>query len=90
MPFIHSLTCVCVCVCQNASYVQRPDPDLPVCVERTVLVWFPLFFLWLCAPWHFTSFCKKSAKAPASRLYICKQVKSRDVSSPLSRHISFA
>ncbi|XP_039546373.1 canalicular multispecific organic anion transporter 1 isoform X1 [Pimephales promelas] len=64
----------CGSVFWNASYVQRPDPDLPVCVERTVLVWFPLFFLWLCAPWHFTSFCKKSAKAPASRLYICKQV----------------
>uniref|UniRef100_A0A665VH35 ATP-binding cassette, sub-family C (CFTR/MRP), member 2 n=1 Tax=Echeneis naucrates TaxID=173247 RepID=A0A665VH35_ECHNA len=28
------------------------DPDLPVCVEQTVLVWIPLGFLWLCAPWH--------------------------------------
>uniref|UniRef100_A0A8C1Z2P0 Uncharacterized protein n=1 Tax=Cyprinus carpio TaxID=7962 RepID=A0A8C1Z2P0_CYPCA len=54
--------CVCVCVCQNASYLQRPDPDLPICVEQTVLVWFPLAFLWLCAPWHFANLCKKSAK----------------------------
>ncbi|XP_077093647.1 ATP-binding cassette sub-family C member 2-like [Siphateles boraxobius] len=64
----------CGSVFWNASYLQRADPDLPVCVERTVLVWFPVLFLWLCAPWHFTSFCKKSAKAPASRLYICKQI----------------
>ncbi|XP_067242985.1 canalicular multispecific organic anion transporter 1 isoform X2 [Chanodichthys erythropterus] len=64
----------CGSVFWNASYLQRPDPDLPLCVERTVLVWLPLAFLWLCAPWHFSSFCKKSAKAPASRLYICKQI----------------
>uniref|UniRef100_A0A8C2FIH3 Uncharacterized protein n=1 Tax=Cyprinus carpio TaxID=7962 RepID=A0A8C2FIH3_CYPCA len=67
-------SCVCVCVCQNASYLQRPDPDLPICVEQTVLVWFPLAFLWLCAPWHFANLCKKSAKAPLSKLHICKQV----------------
>uniref|UniRef100_A0A8C1VAB1 Canalicular multispecific organic anion transporter 1 n=1 Tax=Cyprinus carpio TaxID=7962 RepID=A0A8C1VAB1_CYPCA len=42
--------------------VCRPDPDLPICVEQTVLVWFPLAFLWLCAPWHFANLCKKSAK----------------------------
>ncbi|KTG31567.1 hypothetical protein cypCar_00015139 [Cyprinus carpio] len=58
----------------NASYLQRPDPDLPICVEQTVLVWFPLAFLWLCAPWHFANLCKKSAKAPLSKLHICKQV----------------
>uniref|UniRef100_A0A672K344 Canalicular multispecific organic anion transporter 1-like n=1 Tax=Sinocyclocheilus grahami TaxID=75366 RepID=A0A672K344_SINGR len=76
MPFTQSssLMCVCVCVCQNASYLQRPDPDLPICVERTVLVWLPLAFLWLCAPWGFTTLCKKPAKAPLSKLYICKQV----------------
>uniref|UniRef100_A0A8C1PD89 ATP-binding cassette, sub-family C (CFTR/MRP), member 2 n=1 Tax=Cyprinus carpio TaxID=7962 RepID=A0A8C1PD89_CYPCA len=72
--FLTSCVCVCVCVCQNASYLQRPDPDLPICVEQTVLVWFPLAFLWLCAPWHFANLCKKSAKAPLSKLYICKQV----------------
>uniref|UniRef100_A0A8C1FH76 Uncharacterized protein n=1 Tax=Cyprinus carpio carpio TaxID=630221 RepID=A0A8C1FH76_CYPCA len=72
--FLTSCVCVCVCVCQNASYLQRPDPDLPICVEQTVLVWFPLAFLWLCAPWHFANLCKKSAKAPLSKLHICKQV----------------
>uniref|UniRef100_A0A671T4Z4 ATP-binding cassette, sub-family C (CFTR/MRP), member 2 n=1 Tax=Sinocyclocheilus anshuiensis TaxID=1608454 RepID=A0A671T4Z4_9TELE len=44
-------------------------PDLTICVERTVLVWLPLAFLWLCAPWHFTTLCKKPAKAPLSTLY---------------------
>ncbi|KAL0177126.1 hypothetical protein M9458_026020, partial [Cirrhinus mrigala] len=57
----------------NASYLQRPDPDLPICVERTVLVWLPLAFLWLSTPWHFVNFCKRAAKAPLSKLYICKQ-----------------
>uniref|UniRef100_A0A8C1PIU9 Uncharacterized protein n=1 Tax=Cyprinus carpio TaxID=7962 RepID=A0A8C1PIU9_CYPCA len=42
--------------------------------ERTVLVWLPLAFLWLCAPWHFATLCRKPAKAPLSKLYICKQV----------------
>uniref|UniRef100_A0A673LTC3 Canalicular multispecific organic anion transporter 1-like n=1 Tax=Sinocyclocheilus rhinocerous TaxID=307959 RepID=A0A673LTC3_9TELE len=65
----------------NASYLQRPDPDLPICVEQTVLVWLPLAFLWLCAPWHFANLCKKAAKAPLSKLYICKQVKPRAVDS---------
>uniref|UniRef100_A0A8C1Z4H9 Uncharacterized protein n=1 Tax=Cyprinus carpio TaxID=7962 RepID=A0A8C1Z4H9_CYPCA len=41
---------------------------------RTVLVWLPLAFLWLCAPWHFATLCRKPAKAPLSKLYICKQV----------------
>lgn len=64
----------CGSIFWNASYLQRPDPDLPICVEQTVLVWLPLAFLWLCAPWHFTTLCKKPAKAPLSKLYICKQV----------------
>uniref|UniRef100_A0A671T8K5 ATP-binding cassette, sub-family C (CFTR/MRP), member 2 n=1 Tax=Sinocyclocheilus anshuiensis TaxID=1608454 RepID=A0A671T8K5_9TELE len=50
-------------------WTQSPDPDLTICVERTVLVWLPLAFLWLCAPWHFTTLCKKPAKAPLSTLY---------------------
>uniref|UniRef100_A0A9J8BTP6 Uncharacterized protein n=1 Tax=Cyprinus carpio carpio TaxID=630221 RepID=A0A9J8BTP6_CYPCA len=68
--FLTSCVCVCVCVCQNASYLQRPDPDLPICVEQTVLVWFPLAFLWLCAPWHFANLCKKSAKVVAGLLLL--------------------
>uniref|UniRef100_A0A8C1VAD9 Canalicular multispecific organic anion transporter 1 n=1 Tax=Cyprinus carpio TaxID=7962 RepID=A0A8C1VAD9_CYPCA len=50
--------------------VCRPDPDLPICVEQTVLVWFPLAFLWLCAPWHFANLCKKSAKVVAGLLLL--------------------
>uniref|UniRef100_A0AAQ4R4F2 ATP-binding cassette, sub-family C (CFTR/MRP), member 2 n=1 Tax=Gasterosteus aculeatus aculeatus TaxID=481459 RepID=A0AAQ4R4F2_GASAC len=34
--------------------------DLPVCVEQTVLVWIPLGFLWLCAPQHLVSLCRKT------------------------------
>uniref|UniRef100_A0AAR2L6N4 ATP-binding cassette, sub-family C (CFTR/MRP), member 2 n=1 Tax=Pygocentrus nattereri TaxID=42514 RepID=A0AAR2L6N4_PYGNA len=59
----------------NASLLDRPDPDLPVCVERTVLVWVPLAFLWFRAPWHLATLFKKTPpKAPLSKLYICKQV----------------
>ncbi|XP_053475532.1 canalicular multispecific organic anion transporter 1 [Ictalurus furcatus] len=59
----------------NDSYLDRMDPDLPVCVERTVLVWVPLGFLWLCAPVHLVRlFKKKAPKSPFSKLYICKQV----------------
>uniref|UniRef100_A0AAR2KFH3 ATP-binding cassette, sub-family C (CFTR/MRP), member 2 n=1 Tax=Pygocentrus nattereri TaxID=42514 RepID=A0AAR2KFH3_PYGNA len=44
----------------NASLLDRPDPDLPVCVERTVLVWVPLAFLWFRAPWHLATLFKKT------------------------------
>ncbi|KAF4071490.1 hypothetical protein AMELA_G00273860 [Ameiurus melas] len=59
----------------NDSYLDRMDPDLPVCMERTVLVWVPLGFLWLCAPLHLARlFKKKAPQTPFSKLYICKQV----------------
>ncbi|XP_058507568.1 canalicular multispecific organic anion transporter 1 [Solea solea] len=60
----------------NDSYLQRPDPDLPVCMEQTVLVWIPLGFLWLCAPLHLVSFCqqKPGIRKFRSKLYLCKQV----------------
>ncbi|MCJ8749120.1 hypothetical protein PDJAM_G00172600 [Pangasius djambal] len=59
----------------NASFLDSTDPDLPVCTERTVLVWVPLGFLWLCAPLHLARlFKKKAPKTPFSKLYICKQV----------------
>ncbi|XP_061083514.1 ATP-binding cassette sub-family C member 2-like [Conger conger] len=59
----------------NASFLDRPDPDLPVCFERTVLVWVPLAFLWLSAPWHLVPlFKRRLSKAHLSRLYMCKQV----------------
>uniref|UniRef100_A0A4W6CQC3 ATP-binding cassette, sub-family C (CFTR/MRP), member 2 n=1 Tax=Lates calcarifer TaxID=8187 RepID=A0A4W6CQC3_LATCA len=44
----------------NASYLDREDPDFPVCLEQTVLVWIPLGFLWLCAPWHLLSLCRRT------------------------------
>lgn len=61
---------------QNASYVNKEDPDLPVCLEKTVLVWIPLGFLWLCAPRHLVSFftCKKANTKHLSKLYLLKQV----------------
>uniref|UniRef100_A0A667YL76 ABC-type glutathione-S-conjugate transporter n=1 Tax=Myripristis murdjan TaxID=586833 RepID=A0A667YL76_9TELE len=51
------------------------EPDLPVCVEQTVLVWIPLGLLWLCAPWHLASLFRRQAKVKhLSKLYFCKQV----------------
>uniref|UniRef100_A0A667Y7B4 ATP-binding cassette, sub-family C (CFTR/MRP), member 2 n=1 Tax=Myripristis murdjan TaxID=586833 RepID=A0A667Y7B4_9TELE len=51
------------------------NPDLPVCVEQTVLVWIPLGLLWLCAPWHLASLFRRQAKVKhLSKLYFCKQV----------------
>ncbi|XP_014382478.1 canalicular multispecific organic anion transporter 1, partial [Alligator sinensis] len=62
------------CLPQNTSLLQRPDADLPLCFEQTVLVWVPLGFLWLFAPWHLLSLCKSSAKKYSrTRLYLAKQ-----------------
>ncbi|KAL3972080.1 microtubule-associated serine/threonine kinase [Sarotherodon galilaeus] len=60
----------------NASYLKQPDPDLPLCVEQTVLVWIPLCFLWLCAPWHLLALCQRTKvnTKQLSKLYICKQL----------------
>lgn len=68
--------CVFVCASQNASYLNREDPDLPVCFEQTVLVWIPLGFLWLCAPRHLVSLCRRTQVGTKhlSKHYICKQV----------------
>uniref|UniRef100_A0A8D3C1D5 Canalicular multispecific organic anion transporter 1 n=1 Tax=Scophthalmus maximus TaxID=52904 RepID=A0A8D3C1D5_SCOMX len=69
--------CICVCVPpQNASYVQREDPDLPVCIQQTVLIWIPLGFLWLGAPWLLGSLCtgKRFNRKHLSKLYLCKQL----------------
>ncbi|CAG09356.1 unnamed protein product, partial [Tetraodon nigroviridis] len=60
----------------NASYLDREDPDLPLCVEQTVLVWIPLGFLWICAPKHLISLfgsCMVQNKH-LSKLYVCKQL----------------
>ncbi|KAK2824276.1 hypothetical protein Q5P01_021451 [Channa striata] len=60
----------------NSSYLDREDPDLPVCVEQTVLVWIPLGFLWLCAPWHLV-YLRRRTRATTkhlTKLYLCKQL----------------
>uniref|UniRef100_A0A8C2Z5V6 ATP-binding cassette, sub-family C (CFTR/MRP), member 2 n=1 Tax=Cyclopterus lumpus TaxID=8103 RepID=A0A8C2Z5V6_CYCLU len=68
--------CVFVCTSQNASYLNREDPDLPVCFEQTVLVWIPLGFLWFCAPRHLVSLCRRTQVGTKhlSWRYIFKQL----------------
>lgn len=68
--------CVFVCAQQNNSYLNKEDPDLPVCFEQTVLVWIPLGFLWVCAPWNLVHLCKRTQVKTKrlSKLFLCKQV----------------
>ncbi|KAM4702820.1 ATP-binding cassette sub-family C member 2 [Rhinophrynus dorsalis] len=64
----------CGSVFWNSSLLERPDPDLPVCFEQTVLVWIPLIFFWLCAPWQLLRLCKPGAvKSKITKLYLAKQ-----------------
>uniref|UniRef100_A0A669DFE0 ATP-binding cassette, sub-family C (CFTR/MRP), member 2 n=1 Tax=Oreochromis niloticus TaxID=8128 RepID=A0A669DFE0_ORENI len=58
-----------VLVSESFWFQKRPDPDLPLCVEQTVLVWIPLCFLWLCAPWHLLALCQ-SANLVVSLLFL--------------------
>uniref|UniRef100_A0A8B9LYP1 ABC-type glutathione-S-conjugate transporter n=1 Tax=Astyanax mexicanus TaxID=7994 RepID=A0A8B9LYP1_ASTMX len=45
---------VTVSVFQNWNLTWfTPNPDLTECFQHTVLVWFPCFYLWLCAPFYF-------------------------------------
>ncbi|XP_074882256.1 ATP-binding cassette sub-family C member 2 isoform X3 [Buteo buteo] len=65
----------CGSVFWNASYLTRPDADLPVCFQQTVLVWVPLGFFWILAPWQLLPMCKSRAKkSSVTKLYIIKQV----------------
>ncbi|XP_071386567.1 ATP-binding cassette sub-family C member 2 [Centroberyx affinis] len=65
----------CGSVFWNASFLDRADPDLPVCVEQTVLVWIPLASLWLCAPRHLVTLFSRGVKTKhLSKLYLCKQL----------------
>ncbi|KAM3913417.1 ATP-binding cassette sub-family C member 2 isoform 2-T2 [Leptodactylus fuscus] len=65
----------CGSVFWNSSLLERPDPDLPICFEQTVLVWIPLIFLWICAPWQLLNFCpSEKVKSPITKLYIAKQI----------------
>nr|XP_009483327.1 PREDICTED: canalicular multispecific organic anion transporter 1 [Pelecanus crispus] len=65
----------CGSVFWNASYLARPDADLPVCFQQTVLVWVPLGFFWVLAPWQLLPMCKSRAKkSSVTKLYITKQL----------------
>ncbi|XP_069720119.1 ATP-binding cassette sub-family C member 2 [Phaenicophaeus curvirostris] len=65
----------CGSVFWNDSFLARQDADLPVCFQQTVLVWIPLGFLWILAPWQLLPMCKSRAKRPSvTVLYIIKQV----------------
>lgn len=59
----------------NSSYLDSPEADLPLCFEQTVLVWIPLGFLWLVAPWQLLHVYKSRTKRSSNtKLYIAKQV----------------
>uniref|UniRef100_A0A8B9BL76 ATP binding cassette subfamily C member 2 n=1 Tax=Anser brachyrhynchus TaxID=132585 RepID=A0A8B9BL76_9AVES len=65
----------CGSVFWNASYLTRPDADLPECFQKTVLVWIPLGFLWVFTPWQLLPMCRsKEKKSSLTKLYIFKQV----------------
>ncbi|KAM5139214.1 ATP-binding cassette sub-family C member 2 [Callospermophilus lateralis] len=59
----------------NSSFLERPEADLPLCFEQTVLVWIPLGFLWLLAPWQLLHVYKSRTKrSPITKFYLAKQV----------------
>ncbi|EGW14610.1 Canalicular multispecific organic anion transporter 1 [Cricetulus griseus] len=60
---------------ENSSFLERQEADLPLCFEQTVLVWIPLGFLWLLAPWQlFSVYRSKTKKSSITKFYIAKQV----------------
>uniref|UniRef100_A0A8C3PSV2 ATP binding cassette subfamily C member 2 n=1 Tax=Calidris pygmaea TaxID=425635 RepID=A0A8C3PSV2_9CHAR len=47
----------------------------PVCFQQTVLVWVPLGFFWILAPWQLLPMCRsRTKKSSVTKLYIIKQV----------------
>lgn len=59
----------------NISFLERQDADLPLCFEQTVLVWIPLGFLWLLAPWQlFSVYRSRIKRSPVTKFYLAKQV----------------
>ncbi|KFZ64856.1 Canalicular multispecific organic anion transporter 1, partial [Podiceps cristatus] len=54
----------CGSVFWNASFLTRPDADLPVCFQQTVLVWVPLGFFWILAPWQLMPMTLESSPGP--------------------------
>ncbi|KAB0390270.1 hypothetical protein E2I00_014382, partial [Balaenoptera physalus] len=60
---------------QNSSFLDSPEADLPLCFEQTVLVWIPLGFLWLLAPWQLLYvYRSRTKKSSITKLYLAKQV----------------
>ncbi|KFO27170.1 canalicular multispecific organic anion transporter 1 [Fukomys damarensis] len=59
----------------NSSLLDRPDADLTLCFEQTVLVWIPLCFLWLLAPWQLLhGYRSRTKKSSITKFYLAKQV----------------
>ncbi|XP_073096660.1 ATP-binding cassette sub-family C member 2 [Manis javanica] len=59
----------------NSSFLDSPEVDLPLCFEQTVLVWIPLGFLWLLAPWQLLHvYRSRTKRSPITKLYLAKQV----------------
>ncbi|XP_068817678.1 ATP-binding cassette sub-family C member 2 [Capricornis sumatraensis] len=59
----------------NSSLLDSPEVDLPLCFEQTVLVWIPLGFLWLLAPWQLLHvYSSRTKKSSITKLYLAKQV----------------
>nr|XP_060497769.1 ATP-binding cassette sub-family C member 2 [Panthera onca] len=59
----------------NSSFLDSPEADLPLCFEQTVLVWIPLGFLWLLAPWQLLHVYRtKINRSSITKLYLAKQV----------------
>ncbi|XP_048194448.1 ATP-binding cassette sub-family C member 2 [Perognathus longimembris pacificus] len=59
----------------NSSYLNTPEADLPLCFEQTVLVWIPLGFLWLLAPWQlFHVYRSRTKRSSITKFYLAKQV----------------
>ncbi|EPQ19682.1 Canalicular multispecific organic anion transporter 1 [Myotis brandtii] len=59
----------------NSSLLDSPEADLPLCFEQTVLVWIPLGFLWLLAPWQLLHvYRSRNKKSSITKLYLAKQL----------------
>ncbi|XP_037660285.1 canalicular multispecific organic anion transporter 1 isoform X1 [Choloepus didactylus] len=59
----------------NSSFLDSPEADLPLCFEQTVLVWIPLGFLWLLAPWQLLcAYKSRTNKSSVTKHYLAKQV----------------
>ncbi|XP_054584878.1 ATP-binding cassette sub-family C member 2 [Eptesicus fuscus] len=59
----------------NSSLLDSPEADLPLCFEQTVLIWIPLGFLWLLAPWQLLHvYRSRTKRSSITKLYLAKQV----------------